>query len=235
MSSPSSANQKKILQLLKGNKIIKEERVAKVFCEKLDENFTLADMKLMLEFLGYTVTDKMTKDEMCSKLTKSIPRRVLESIVIYGKQVGKGSAVALVLILLMSAALNTAAMASPYSQAVVAAPLLYGVGTGVYQGVRRIFGMNDGTYKKFKNVRAFAPKKGGDREESNNNSKNENSNNSNNNSEKKNGGSKKSDKKSDKRSDKKKSDKKPKKHMKRWGGEKSKKRTKKTTKKITKH
>lgn len=131
---------------------INDKKVIKKYCTPLDENFEKKDIKLMLDVAGVSYPKGASKDELCKMLTKSIPRRILEGIIMYGKQVGKGSAVSLVLIVLISSIFSGSALASPVGQATVIAPVLYGVGTGIYKGVKRMLGLNSGTYKHAKNA-----------------------------------------------------------------------------------
>lgn len=131
---------------------INDKKIIKKYCTPLDENFEKKDIKLMLDVAGVSYPKDASKDELCKMLTKSIPRRILEGIITYGKQVGKGSAVSIVLIVLISSIFSGSALATPVGQAAVIAPVLYGVGTGIYKGVKRMLGLNNGSYKKVKDT-----------------------------------------------------------------------------------
>jgi hypothetical protein len=120
------------------DKYIDNQKLIKAFCDSLDENYLRTDVELMLDQAGIQYTKGASKKELCSMLTKNIPARVLEAILIYGSQVGKGAAVSLVLTLIISSIFAPGVLAPLAVQTVTGVPIVYGALTGVYDGAKTI-------------------------------------------------------------------------------------------------
>ena len=119
-------------------KFVDNQKLIKEFCDSLDENYLRADVELMLDQAGIPYTKGAPKKELCSILTKNIPSRVLEAILVYGSQVGKGAAVSLVLSLLISSIFAPGVLAPLAVETVTGVPIVYGALTGIYDGARTV-------------------------------------------------------------------------------------------------
>ena len=119
-------------------KYIDNKKLIKEFCENLDENFLRADVELMLDQAGIQYTKGAPKKELCSMLTKNIPSRVLEAVLIYGSQVGKGAAVSLILSLIISSIFSPGVLSPLVTQTVTGVPIVYGALTGIYDGAKTV-------------------------------------------------------------------------------------------------
>lgn len=120
------------------DKYIDNQKLIKAFCDSLDENYLRTDVELMLDQAGIQYTKGASKKELCSMLTKNIPARVLEAILIYGSQVGKGAAVSLVLTLIISSIFAPGVLAPLAVQTVTGVPIVYGALTGIYDGAKTV-------------------------------------------------------------------------------------------------
>lgn len=128
-------------------KYLDNQKLIKEFCENLDENFLRSDIELMLDQAGVVYTKGAPKKELCVVLTKNIPSRVLEAILIYGSQVGKGAAVSLVLALIISSIFAPGVLAPLAVETVTGVPIIYGALTGVYDGARTVIKKDKRAYK----------------------------------------------------------------------------------------
>lgn len=128
-------------------KYIDNQKLIKDFCDNLDENYLRADVELMLTQAGIPFTKGASKKELCSILTKNIPSRVLDAILIYGSQVGKGAAVSLVLTLLISSIFAPGVLAPLAVETVTGVPIVYGALTGIYDGTKTVIKKDKRSYK----------------------------------------------------------------------------------------
>lgn len=128
-------------------KFVDNQKLIKEFCDSLDENYLRADVELMLDQAGIPYTKGAPKKELCSILTKNIPSRVLEAILVYGSQVGKGAAVSLVLSLLISSIFAPGVLAPLAVETVTGVPIVYGALTGIYDGARTVIKKDKRSYK----------------------------------------------------------------------------------------
>jgi hypothetical protein len=126
---------------------IDNKKLVKSFCSNLDENYLRIDVELMLAHAGIEFTKDAPKSELCKLLTKNLPSRVLEAILIYGSQVGKGAAVSIVLALLISSIFAPGILAPLAVETVTGVPMLYGAVTGIYDGTRTMLKMDQRAYK----------------------------------------------------------------------------------------
>lgn len=129
-------------------KYIDNQKLIKQFCDNLDENYLRVDVELMLEQAGIQYTKGSPKKELCAILTKNIPARVLEAILIYGSQVGKGAAVSLVLSLLISSIFAPGVLAPLAVETVTGVPIVYGALTGIYDGARTVIKKDKRSYRE---------------------------------------------------------------------------------------
>jgi hypothetical protein len=129
------------------SKYVDNQKLIKAFCDNLDENFLRDDVELMLDQAGIPYVKGAPKKELCSLLTKNIPARVLEAILIYGSQVGKGAAVSLVLALLISSVFAPGVIAPLAVETVTGVPIIYGALTGIYDGVKTVVKSDKRSYK----------------------------------------------------------------------------------------
>jgi hypothetical protein len=136
MSRPSSTNA-----------FVNNQKLIQNFCAGLEENYLRSDVVLMLNQAGITVPASATKSELCSLLTKNLPQRVLEAILIYGSQVGKGAAVSIVLALIISSIFVPGVLAPLAVETVTGFPVVYGALTGIYDGAKTVLKMDSRAYK----------------------------------------------------------------------------------------
>jgi hypothetical protein len=129
------------------DKFIDNQKLIKEFCSSLDENYLRTDIELMLDQAGIKYTKGASKKELCSVLTKNIPARVLEAILIYGSQVGKGAAVSVILTLIISSIFAPGVLAPLAVETVTGVPIIYGALTGIYDGARTVVKMDKRSYK----------------------------------------------------------------------------------------
>ena len=129
------------------DKFVDNQKLIKEFCDNLDENYLRADVELMLDQAGIPYTKGAPKKELCSLLTKNIPARVLEAILVYGSQVGKGAAVSLVLSLLISSIFAPGVLAPLAVETVTGVPIIYGALTGIYDGAKTVIKKDKRSYK----------------------------------------------------------------------------------------
>jgi len=129
------------------DKYVDNQKLIKDFCESLDENFLRSDVELMLDQAGIQYTKGAPKKELCAMLTKNIPARVLDAILVYGSQVGKGAAVSLVLSLIISSIFAPGVLAPLAVETVTGVPIVYGALTGVYDGARTVAKYDKRSYK----------------------------------------------------------------------------------------
>jgi hypothetical protein len=128
-------------------KYIDNQKLIKDFCDSIDENYLRADVELMLDQAGINYTKGTSKKELCAILTKNIPARVLEAVLIYGSQVGKGAAVSLVLTLLISSIFAPGVLAPLAVETVTGVPIVYGALTGIYDGAKTVIKKDKRSYK----------------------------------------------------------------------------------------
>jgi hypothetical protein len=129
------------------DKFIDNQKLIKEFCNNIDENYLRTDVELMLDQAGIQYTKGSSKKELCSLLTKNIPARVLEAILIYGSQVGKGAAVSIVLTLIISSIFAPGVLAPLAIETVTGVPIVYGALTGIYDGAKTVVKMDKRSYK----------------------------------------------------------------------------------------
>lgn len=129
------------------SKYVDNQKLIKAFCDNLDENFLRDDVELMLTQANIPFTRGAPKKELCALLSKNIPARVLEAILIYGSQVGKGAAVSLVLALLISSVFAPGVIAPLAVETVTGVPIIYGALTGIYDGAKTIVKKDKRSYK----------------------------------------------------------------------------------------
>jgi hypothetical protein len=129
------------------DRFIDNQKLIKEFCSSLDENYLRTDVELMLDQAGIQYTKGASKKELCSLLTKNIPARVLEAILIYGSQVGKGAAVSIVLTLIISSIFAPGVLAPLAVETVTGVPIIYGALTGIYDGAKTVVKMDKRSYK----------------------------------------------------------------------------------------
>ena len=120
------------------SKFIDNQKLIKEFCDSLDENYLRADLELMLDQAGIKYTKGASKKSLCSLLTKNIPSRVLEAVLIYGSQVGKGAAVSVILALIISSIFAPGVLAPLAIETVTGVPIVYGALTGIYDGAKTV-------------------------------------------------------------------------------------------------
>jgi hypothetical protein len=128
-------------------KYVDNQKLIRDFCDNLDENFLRADIELMLDQAGVNYTKGASKKELCALLTKNIPSRVLEAILIYGSQVGKGAAVSLVLALIISSIFAPGVLAPLAVDTITGVPIIYGALTGIYDGAKTVIKKDKRSYK----------------------------------------------------------------------------------------
>ncbi len=143
-NSRNSKNSKSINAFVNNKKLIQH------FCENLDELYLRSDVELMLAQAGIAVPNGTPKSELCSLLTKNLPQRVLEAILIYGSQVGKGAAVSVVLALIISSIFVPGVLAPLAVETVTGFPVVYGALTGIYDGAKTVLKMDERAYKNIK-------------------------------------------------------------------------------------
>ena len=129
------------------DKYIDNQKLIKEFCDNLDENYLRTDVELMLDQAGIPYTKGASKKELCALLTKNIPSRILEAVLIYGSQVGKGAAVSIVLTLLISSIFAPGVLAPLAVETVTGVPIVYGALTGIYDGAKTIIKKDKRSYK----------------------------------------------------------------------------------------
>lgn len=129
------------------DKFVDNQKLIKEFCDNLDENYLRVDVELMLDQAGITYTKGTSKKELCSLLTKNIPSRVLEAILIYGSQVGRGAAVSLVLSLIIASIFAPGVLAPLAVETVTGVPIIYGALTGIYDGTKTVIKKDKRSYK----------------------------------------------------------------------------------------
>ena len=142
MSEPNtSKNASNITKYVNNKKLIQD------FCQDLNDTFLRRDVELMLNQAGIKVPPNTSKSELCSLLTKNLPQRVLEAILIYGAQVGKGAAVSIVLALIISSIFVPGVLAPLAVETVTGFPVVYGALTGIYDGAKTVLKMDERAYK----------------------------------------------------------------------------------------
>ena len=129
-------------------KYVDNQKLIKEFCDNLDENYLRADVELMLDQAGIPYTKGAPKKELCAILTKNIPARVLEAILIYGSQVGKGAAVSLVLSLIISSIFAPGVLAPLAVETVTGVPIVYGALTGIFDGAKTVVKKDKRSYRE---------------------------------------------------------------------------------------
>jgi len=132
------------------NAFVNNKKLIQHFCENLDEVYLRSDVELMLAQAGIEVPPNTPKSELCSLLTKNLPQRVLEAILIYGAQVGKGAAVSIVLALIISSIFAPGVLAPLAVETVTGFPVVYGALTGIYDGAKTVLKMDERAYKNIK-------------------------------------------------------------------------------------
>ena len=132
------------------NAFVNNKKLIQHFCENLDELYLRSDVELMLAQAGIEVPPNTPKSELCSLLTKNLPQRVLEAILIYGAQVGKGAAVSIVLALIISSIFVPGVLAPLAVETVTGFPVVYGALTGIYDGAKTVLKMDERAYKNVK-------------------------------------------------------------------------------------
>ena len=106
-----------------------------------------SDVEFMLNQAGIPFPKDATKKQLCSLLSRNIPRRILEAILIYGSQVGKGAAVSVVLALLIGSIFAPGVVAPIAAQTITSVPVLYGAVTGIYDGTKTVFKRDKRAYR----------------------------------------------------------------------------------------
>jgi hypothetical protein len=129
------------------NAFVNNKKLIQTYCQDMNNNFLLSDVQLMLAQAGIAVPPNTKKSELCSLLTKNLPQRVLEAILIYGAQVGKGAAVSIVLALIISSIFVPGVLAPLAVETVTGFPLVYGALTGIYDGAKTVLKMDERAYK----------------------------------------------------------------------------------------
>ena len=129
------------------NAFVNNKKLIQGFCQNLDELYLRSDVELMLKQAGISVPANTQKQELCSLLTKNLPQRVLEAILIYGAQVGKGAAVSIVLALIISSIFVPGVLAPLAVETVTGFPVVYGALTGIYDGAKTVLKMDERAYK----------------------------------------------------------------------------------------